>query len=41
MAGLKVYYDARSQPGRAVLMLLDACEVPYELHLIDFLEGTI
>ena len=39
MAGLKVYHDARSQPGRAVLMLLGACGVPYELHPMDVFKG--
>lgn len=39
MAGLKVFYDAFSQPCRAVLLLLHANKVPYQPCMIKIAQG--
>ncbi len=39
MAGLKCYLDMFSQPCRAVVILLEANQIPHESHLIKIAKG--
>ena len=35
MAGLRLFFDAFSQPSRAVIMLLTANKIPYEPVIVN------
>ena len=39
--GLKLFYDAFSQPSRAVFILMELGNIPYQPCLVNIMKGIV